>query len=190
MDSDTVLPSELAYRSSLLPPSEFEAGLQPCDTPVALIGPSGAGKTSLALHHEQTKRKFGNDRMFVRCDKLQVSRDHFLSKLSQVVGADIENPQGLASLRPYLSSKPIFLVIDNAETILDPKKRRGGDVPCGRRAPPIRKHLRPHHITHLDNTPCEQKDVPTLPRDAEPRIFCSIRGIQTASPVIESTLEN
>ena len=94
------------------------------NTPVALIDPGGAEKSSLALtilHHERTNQKFGNEGRFMRCDKLQVSCTHFLNRLSQVVGTGVENPQDLATPRPYLSSKSIFLVLDNAETILDPE---------------------------------------------------------------------
>ena len=120
-----------------------------------------------------------------------MSRTHFLSQLSKVIGAGVENPEDLTQLQPFLSSREMIIFLDNAESVLGPRGTDAQEIYAIMDELSLFKNVCLCITSRISTIPptCESLNIPTLPAQAARDTFYHIYRNDRQSDLVNDILK-
>jgi hypothetical protein len=155
------------------------------DEHIALIGPGGMGKSSLAkaiLNEALVVEKFAERRFFVTYDGMDPSAitfETFMTRLAGALGIELVGADPMRQVRTFLHSTSAFIVLDNAETFEEARGQSAlQEIPPAiadiADIPGITLILTSRSRRNAPNVPWITKDIPPLDVDSAREAFFRI----------------
>ncbi|KAG0695415.1 hypothetical protein DFH29DRAFT_1005488 [Suillus ampliporus] len=171
------------------------------DEHLALIGPGGMGKSSLAkaiLNEPHVTKKFGDRRFFVTYDGLDPSTitfEAFMTRFAAALGIELAGADPKRQISSFLSSARAIVVLDNAETFEEADASSAlSDIPPAiadiADIPGIILILTSRSRRNAPNVPWITKDIPPLDSSSAREAFFRIYRPASHSNAEEEEITN
>ncbi|KAG0694300.1 hypothetical protein DFH29DRAFT_1083876 [Suillus ampliporus] len=171
------------------------------DEHIALIGPGGMGKSSLAkaiLNEPHVTKKFGDRRFFVTydgLDPLSITFETFITHFAAALGIELAGADPKRQISSFLRSASALVVLDNAETFEEANASSAlSEIPPSiadiADIPGVILMLTSRSRRNAPNVPWITKDIPPLDSSSARQAFFRIYRPASRSNAEEEEITN